>query len=97
MKFWLKKFRIKQFILKQRILNLSVGFFFRKTKPKNQFRIIPNQKNNLFWTKRFFGFGNLFIPDARVKTIGCLFEKYILDNDIDTIITSGPPHSLQLD
>jgi hypothetical protein len=30
------------------------------------------------------------------KTIGCLFEKYIVDNDIDTIITSGPPHSLHL-
>jgi hypothetical protein len=30
------------------------------------------------------------------KTFGSLFEKYIVDNNIDTIVTSGPPHSLHL-
>jgi hypothetical protein len=43
--------------------------------------------------------GNIFIPDARflwVKPSIKYLEKYIVDNQIDTIITSGPPHSLHL-
>jgi galactitol-specific phosphotransferase system IIB component len=43
--------------------------------------------------------GNLFIPDSRflwVKPSVSYLEKYILENNIDTIITSGPPHSLHL-
>jgi hypothetical protein len=30
------------------------------------------------------------------KTIGGVLEKYIVENNIDTIVTSGPPHSLHL-
>jgi hypothetical protein len=30
------------------------------------------------------------------KTFGSFLEKYIVDNNIDTIVTSGPPHSLHL-
>ena len=43
--------------------------------------------------------GNLFIPDARflwVKPSVKYLKKYILENSIDTIVTSGPPHSLHL-
>lgn len=43
--------------------------------------------------------GNFFIPDARVfwvKPSVKLLEKYLQDNKIDTIVTSGPPHSLHL-
>jgi hypothetical protein len=43
--------------------------------------------------------GNLFIPDARknwVKTSVKFLRKYINANDIDTIITTGPPHSMHL-
>jgi galactitol-specific phosphotransferase system IIB component len=43
--------------------------------------------------------GNIFIPDARVlwvKPSVKYLEKYIIDNGITTIITSGPPHSLHL-
>ena len=43
--------------------------------------------------------GNVFIPDARVlwvKPSVSFLEKYILENNIETIITSGPPHSLHL-
>ena len=43
--------------------------------------------------------GNLFIPDARVFWVQpsvSFLEKYIQENEIDTIITSGPPHSLHL-
>jgi hypothetical protein len=43
--------------------------------------------------------GNIFIPDARmfwVKPSVKYLQKYIIENQIDTIITSGPPHSLHL-
>jgi len=42
---------------------------------------------------------NYFIPDARkywVKPSVKFLKKYISENKIDTIITSGPPHSLHL-
>lgn len=43
--------------------------------------------------------GNFFIPDARVfwvKPSVKFLEKYLQENKIDTIVTSGPPHSLHL-
>ncbi|OCA76921.1 glycosyl transferase family 1 [Chryseobacterium artocarpi] len=43
--------------------------------------------------------GNFFIPDARVfwvKPSIQFLEKYIQENNINTIVTSGPPHSLHL-
>lgn len=43
--------------------------------------------------------GNFFIPDARVfwvKPSIAFLEKYLKENSIDTIVTSGPPHSLHL-
>lgn len=62
--------------------------------------IIPNQKKQSFLEKLMLWVrGNLFIPDARifwVKPSVTYLENYIRDNKIDTIITSGPPHSLHL-
>jgi galactitol-specific phosphotransferase system IIB component len=43
--------------------------------------------------------GNFFIPDARVLWVRPsikFLEKYIQENGIETIITTGPPHSLHL-
>ena len=43
--------------------------------------------------------GNFFIPDARknwVKPSVEYLSKYIQENNIETIITTGPPHSLHL-
>ncbi len=43
--------------------------------------------------------GNFFIPDARKNWINpsvIFLENYIKENQIDTIITTGPPHSLHL-
>lgn len=43
--------------------------------------------------------GNFFIPDARknwIKPSVNYLLKYISENNIDTIITTGPPHSLHL-
>ncbi|MGO3182040.1 MAG: glycosyltransferase family 4 protein [Aequorivita sp.] len=43
--------------------------------------------------------GNFFIPDARVgwvKPSVKFLSKYITENPVDVIITTGPPHSLHL-
>lgn len=43
--------------------------------------------------------GNYFIPDARigwVKPSASFLSEYILKENIETIITTGPPHSLHL-
>ncbi|CAH0286012.1 hypothetical protein SRABI04_04196 [Chryseobacterium sp. Bi04] len=43
--------------------------------------------------------GNFFIPDARVfwvKPSIQFLEKYLKENKIDIVVTSGPPHSLHL-
>lgn len=43
--------------------------------------------------------GNFFIPDARVfwvKPSIRFLEKYLKENKIDVVVTSGPPHSLHL-
>lgn len=62
--------------------------------------IIPNKKKQsvlqrlMLWVR-----GNLFIPDARVlwvKPSIAYLSGYIKENNIDTIITTGPPHSLHL-
>lgn len=70
-----------------------------KTKKMNS-GIIPNQKKQSFLDKTFLWIrGNLFIPDARVfwvKPSVAFLEKYIKENNIETIVTSGPPHSLHL-
>src|SRR5690606_1765034 len=62
--------------------------------------IIPNKKRQsviqkaMLWVR-----GNLFIPDARVlwvKPSAKYLAKYIKENGIETVITTGPPHSLHL-
>jgi len=43
--------------------------------------------------------GNFFIPDARVFWVNPsvkFLEKYLKENNISTVVTSGPPHSLHL-
>ena len=89
-------------ILKKSIFEpYQLASFFSKNKTKKiSSGIIPNQKKQSFleafllWIR-----GNLFIPDARVywvKPSVSYLEKYIAENNIDTIVTSGPPHSLHL-
>ena len=89
-------------ILKQPIFEpYQLASFFSKNKTKKiSSGIIPNQKKQTFieqfllWIR-----GNIFVPDARflwVKPSVKYLEKYIADNNIDTIVTTGPPHSLHL-
>ena len=92
----------KAIILKNKIFEpYGLASFFGKNKTKKiSSGIIPNQKKQsvlektLLWVR-----GNLFIPDARflwVKPSVKYLSKYIQENNIDTIVTSGPPHSLHL-
>jgi galactitol-specific phosphotransferase system IIB component len=89
-------------ILKQSIFEpYQLASFFSKNKTKKMNAgIIPNQKKQRFLDKILLWIrGNLFIPDARffwIKPSISYLEKYIIENKIETIITSGPPHSLHL-
>jgi Glycosyltransferase Family 4 len=92
----------KAIILKNKIFEpYQIASFFSSSKTKKiSSGIIPNQKKQTFLEKTLLWVrGNLFIPDARVlwvKPSVNFLEKYISEHNIDTIITSGPPHSLHL-
>ncbi|MFZ4670733.1 MAG: glycosyltransferase family 4 protein [Flavobacterium sp.] len=92
----------KVIILKNKIFEpYRLASFFGKDKTKKiSSGIIPNQKKQSFFEKTLLWVrGNIFIPDARflwVKPSVSYLKKYIQENDIDTIVTSGPPHSLHL-
>ena len=75
--------------------------FLSKNKTKKiSSGIIPNKKKQTFLDQLLLSIrGNIFIPDARVlwvKPSVKYLEKYLSENGITTIITSGPPHSLHL-
>ncbi len=89
-------------VLKKRIIEpYGLASFFSKNKTKKiSSGIIPSSDKQsrleklLLWIR-----GNLFIPDARVlwvKPSVVYLKKYIVENEVDTIITTGPPHSLHL-
>lgn len=89
-------------IIKQRITEpYSWASLFSKGKTqKISSGIIADKKKQsamekfMLWVR-----GNVFIPDARVlwvKPSVAYLSKYIEENGIETIITTGPPHSLHL-
>ncbi|WP_121666712.1 glycosyltransferase family protein [Mesonia aquimarina] len=74
--------------------------FSKKSTEKISSGIIEDEKKqNLLQQLLLFIRGNFFIPDARkfwVKPSVKYLESYIKKNNINTIITTGPPHSLHL-
>lgn len=92
----------KAIILKNKIFEpYGLASFFGKNKTKKiSSGIIPNQKKQSFLEKTLLWVrGNLFIPDARflwIKPSEKYLKKYIEENNIDKIVTSGPPHSLHI-
>lgn len=73
--------------------------FSKKSKTISKGIIAEKNKQSLIERLMLFVRGNFFIPDARknwVKPSVNYLSTYILDFNIDTIITSGPPHSLHL-
>ncbi|WP_298302325.1 glycosyltransferase family 4 protein [Flavobacterium sp.] len=92
----------KAIILKNKIFEpyQLAGFLSKKETKKISSGIIPAAKKQSFVEKLMLWVrGNLFIPDARkfwVNPSVTYLKKYIQENNIDTIVTSGPPHSLHL-
>ena len=92
----------KAIILKNSIFEpyQLAGFLSKKNTEKISSGIIPNKRKQSFVEKTMLWVrGNLFIPDARkywVKPSVKFLKKYIQENNIETIVTSGPPHSLHL-
>ena len=76
------------------------GFLSRKESKRISKGIIHQPKSQTFIEKVLLYIrGNFFIPDARknwVKPSVEYLSKYIQENNIETIITTGPPHSLHL-
>jgi len=62
--------------------------------------VIPKQKKQSFIEKLMLYIrGNFFIPDARkawIKPSVSYLSEYIQQKNIQTIITTGPPHSMHL-
>ncbi|GAB3724742.1 glycosyltransferase family 4 protein [Flavobacterium koreense] len=92
----------KAIILKNKIFEpyQLAGFLSKKETKKISSGIIPAAKKQSFVEKMMLWIrGNLFIPDARKFWVNPSVQyliKYIQENNIDTIVTSGPPHSLHL-
>lgn len=74
--------------------------FSKKDTKKISSGIIPNKQKQSFMQRLMLWVrGNLFIPDARVlwvKPSVNYLSQYIQEHNIDTVITTGPPHSLHL-
>ncbi|MFI1771311.1 glycosyl transferase family 1 [Thalassobellus citreus] len=76
------------------------GVFSKKASKTISKGIIPEQKKQSVIEKLMLYIrGNYFIPDARkswVKPSVSFLSEYISKENIETIITTGPPHSLHL-
>ncbi|WP_330444556.1 glycosyltransferase family 4 protein [Flavivirga abyssicola] len=76
------------------------GLFSKKSSKTISKGIISDNKKQSFIEKvMLYIRGNFFIPDARigwVKPSVSYLSQYISENNIKTIITTGPPHSLHL-
>lgn len=74
--------------------------FFKNKTQKISSGIIDEKDPSAIEKLMLYARGNLFIPDARVGWVRPsvkFLKKYLLERpDIDTIITTGPPHSLHL-
>jgi glycosyltransferase involved in cell wall biosynthesis len=61
--------------------------------------LVPAKSGTLFQRINTWIRGNFFIPDPRrfwVRPSVAFLSDYLADNDITTIITTGPPHSMHL-
>ena len=71
----------------------------KKSKNISKGLIPETEKQNIIEKIMLWVRGNLFIPDARVgwvKPSVKFLSQYIKNEKIETIITTGPPHSLHL-
>lgn len=88
-------------VLKQPIFEpYGLASLFSKKKTKTISRGVISSDSQGYLEKMMLWIrGNLFIPDARkfwVKPSVKYLSGYIVNEKIDTVITTGPPHSLHL-
>jgi len=88
-------------VVKQSIFEpYKLASIFSKKKTKTiASGLINTKKQSLIERLLLYIRGNYFIPDARkfwVKPSVSFLEEYIQENEIETIISTGPPHSLHL-
>ncbi|HEY8935727.1 MAG TPA: glycosyl transferase [Cyclobacteriaceae bacterium] len=75
------------------------SFFGDKSKSAKPTALVSGKKKSFFQNISTWIRGNFFIPDPRVfwvKPSVKFLEKYLAENNISTIITTGPPHSVHL-
>ena len=76
------------------------GLFSKEDTQRISSGIIPKEQKQGFMQKlMLFIRGNFFIPDARkfwIKPSVKFLSNYLQENNIDAIITTGPPHSMHL-
>src|SRR5699024_1250641 len=80
--------------------NQLIGRILKK-QMKNMSSGIIDEPRNQSWFQKVLLFirGNFFIPDARVlwvKPSVKFLSHYLSQSKIDTVITTGPPHSMHL-
>lgn len=74
-------------------------FFNPKSKEYKAGRFEKKEKQSLLTRLSVYIRGNFFIPDARkfwVKPSVKFLSNYLKENQIDVLITTGPPHSMHL-
>lgn len=77
----------KKFIGADENARIGTGFLSEESKPK------------LTETLSVWIRGNLFIPDARrywIHPSVRFLEKYLVEHPVDTIVSTGPPHSMHI-
>jgi len=77
----------KKFVGQKKTEKVNAGFIQESKKPKKS-------QGLSVWVR-----GNLFIPDARkfwIKPSVKYLTNYLKNNPVDTVISSGPPHSMHM-
>ncbi len=80
------------------IFNKMSGWFGSKKK-ESAASLVSVKNKSFFHNISAWIRGNFFIPDPRrfwIKPAVNFLSDYLIDNEIETIITSGPPHSLHM-
>lgn len=75
------------------------SLFSKKSKTISKGIIKDTKKQSLIEQLMLYVRGNFFIPDARknwIKPSVAYLQEYIKEHQIETIITTGPPHSLHV-
>ena len=78
----------KRFIGQKKDVKINTGFLSENNKKKKLTEKIS------VWIR-----GNFFIPDAKmfwIKPSVKFLSKYLTENPVDAIVSTGPPHSLQI-